>query len=147
MRRAAAAALLTLTLGGCASATWWPFRPAALLLARADRAAERLHYRDALRHYDDFLTRFPEDPEARRALESRDTVAAILTTGEEQTRLRAELTRLRAELTGREAELGRLRDDVMRLRQELLSRQAESDRLRADLERLKQIDLKLERRR
>jgi hypothetical protein len=140
VRRAAALAFLALALGGCVSATWWPLRPAALLLSRADRDAERLRYRDALVHYDEFLTRFPDDPLASRALESRDTVAAVLTT-------REELARLRTELAQREAELGRVRDDVARLRQELLVRQAESDRLRLDLERLKQIDLKLERRR
>lgn len=147
MRRAAAALALALALGGCVSATWWPLRPAAVLLSRADRAAEQLRYRDALRHYDDLLARFPDDPLAPGALESRDTVAAIVTTREEQTRLREELTRLRTELAARESDLTRLRDDVTKLRQELQTRQAESDRLRTDLERLKQIDLKLERRR
>jgi hypothetical protein len=147
MTRALGALALALTLGGCVTATWWPLRPAAVLLSRADRAAEQLRYRDALRHYDDFLARFPDDPLAARALESRDTVAAVVTTREEQARLREELTRLRAELAVRETELGRLRDDVTKLRQELLTRQAESDRLRTDLERLKQIDLKMERRR
>jgi len=132
--------LLVATMTGCASWTWWPFRPAAMLLMRADRAADELRFRQALALYDEFLARYPDDVEARRALESRDTVAAIVTT-------REELARLRGELRAREIETGKLRDEVTRLRQELTSRQAESDKLRADLERMKELDLKLERRR
>jgi len=140
LARALAIVLLVTTLGGCATSTWWPFRPAAMLLLRADRAADERRFREALALYDDFLTRYPDDVEARRALESRDTVASIITA-------REELTRLRGELRTREVEAGKLRDEVMRLRQELASRQAESDKLRADLERMKELDLKLERRR
>jgi hypothetical protein len=140
LTRALAAALLVVTVAGCASWTWWPFRPAAMLLMRADRAADELRFRQALALYDEFLTRYPDDVEARRALESRDTVAAIVTA-------REELARLRGELRMREIEAGKLRDEVTRLRQELASRQAESDKLRADLERMKELDLKLERRR
>jgi hypothetical protein len=132
--------LLVVTLSGCASWTWWPFRPAAMLLLRADRAADELRFRQALVLYDEFLARYPDDVEARRALESRDTVAAIVTT-------REELARMRGELRARELEAGKLRDEMTRLRQELASRQAESDKLRADLERMKELDLKLERRR
>ena len=139
-KRVLAAVLLVAALGGCASWTWWPFRPAAMLLLRADRAADELRFRQALALYDEFLARYPDDVEARRALESRDTVAAIVTT-------REELARLRGELRAREIETGKLRDEVTRLRQELASRQAESDKLRADLERMKELDLKLERRR
>jgi len=139
-RRVLAAVLLAAALGGCASWTWWPFRPAAMLLLRADRAADELRFRQALALYDEFLARYPDDVEARRALESRDTVAAIVTT-------REELARLRGELRARELETAKLRDEVTRLRQELASRQAESDKLRADLERMKELDLKLERRR
>ena len=140
LAHALVAVLLVAMLGGCASWTWWPFRPAAMLLLRADRAADELRFRQALALYDQFLARYPDDVEARRALESRDTVAAIVTT-------RDELARLRSEVRARELEAGKLRDEVTRLRQELASRQAESDKLRADLERMKELDLKLERRR
>ena len=145
--RVLAALLLAAALGSCTTASWWPFRPAAMLLMRADRAADELRFRQALALYDEFLARYPDDVEARRALESRDTVAAIVTT-------REELARLRGELRARELEAMKLRDEVNRLRQELASRQAESDKLRAesdklrtDLERMKELDLKLERRR
>lgn len=140
LARALAMVLLVTTLGACATWTWWPFRPAAVLLLRADRAADERRFREALALYDDFLTRYPDDVEARRALESRDTIASIITA-------REELARLRGELRTREVEAGKLRDEVIRLRQELASRQAESDKLRADLERMKELDLKLERRR
>ena len=141
-RRALARALVALalatTLGACAYSTWWPFRPAAMLLMRADRAADELRFRQALALYDEFLARYPDDLAAPRALESRDTVAAIVTT-------RDELSRLRGELRARESEATKLRDEVARLRQELTSRQAESDKLRADLEKMKELDLRLER--
>jgi hypothetical protein len=112
LAHALAAVLLVATLGGCASSTWWPFRPAAMLLLRADRAADELRFRQALALYDEFLTRYPDDVDAPRALESRDTVAAIVTT-------REELSRLRNELRVRELEGAKLRDEVARLRQEL----------------------------
>jgi predicted RNase H-like nuclease (RuvC/YqgF family) len=137
---ALAVVLVAGALGGCATSSWWPFRPAAMLLVRADRAADELRFRQALALYDEFLTRYPDDAAAARALESRDTVAAIVTT-------REELARLRSELRSRESEVTKLRDDVARLRQELMSRQAETDKLRADLERIKEMDLRLERRR
>jgi len=137
---ALAVVLVAGALGGCATSSWWPFRPAAMLLVRADRAADELRFRQALALYDEFLTRYPDDAAAARALESRDTVAAIVTT-------REELARLRSELRARESEVTKLRDDVARLRQELMSRQAETDKLRADLERIKEMDLRLERRR
>ena len=137
---ALAVVLVAGALGGCATSSWWPFRPAAMLLVRADRAADELRFRQALALYDEFLTRYPDDAAAARALESRDTVAAIVTT-------REELARLRTELRARESEVTKLRDDVARLRQEVMSRQAETDKLRADLERIKEMDLRLERRR
>src|SRR3989454_6060001 len=130
--------LLAAALGGCATWSWWPFRPAAMLLIRADRAADELRFRQALALYDEFLARYPDDAEAARVLESRDTVAAIVTT-------REELIRLRSQLRARESEVTKLREEVARLRQEVSSRQAETDKLRADLERLKQMDLRLER--
>jgi predicted RNase H-like nuclease (RuvC/YqgF family) len=137
---ALAVVLFAVALGGCATSSWWPFRPAATLLVRADRAADELRFRQALALYDEFLTRYPDDAAAARALESRDTVAAIVTT-------REELARLRSELRARESEVTKLREDVARLRQEVTSRQAETDKLRADLERIKEMDLRLERRR
>ena len=137
---ALAVVLVAGALGGCATSSWWPFRPAAMLLVRADRAADELRFRQALALYDEFLARYPEDAAAARALESRDTVAAIVTT-------REELARLRSELRARESEVTKLREDVARLRQEVMSRQAETDKLRADLERIKEMDLRLERRR
>jgi chromosome segregation ATPase len=138
LARALVVVALAGALGGCVSSPWWPFRPAAILLMRADRAADELRFRQALALYDEFLARYPDDLEAPRALESRDTVAAIVTT-------REELSRLRGELRARESEAAKLRDEVARLRQELASRQAESDKLRADLEKMKELDLRLER--
>jgi septal ring factor EnvC (AmiA/AmiB activator) len=140
-------ATLVSALTGCASWTWWPLRPAALLLQRANRAADELRFRQALALYDEFLTRYPDDIAAPRALESRDTVAAIVTTRDELTRLRNELRARELESAKLRDEASKLRDDVARLRQELASRQAESDKLRADLERMKELDLRLERRR
>lgn len=147
-------ATLVSALTGCASWTWWPLRPAALLLQRANRATDELRFRQALALYDEFLARYPDDVAAPRALESRDTVAAIVTTRDELMRLRNELRarelesgKLRDDAAKLRDEASRLRDDVARLRQELASRQAESDKLRADLERMKELDLRLERRR
>lgn len=122
MRRWLAALLVTLALGGCAIG--WPFGDASTLLAHADRLADRKQYESALRAYDEFLTRFPGDPAAPRALKSRDAVASIVTA-------RTELARLRSELAARDAELAKLRQ--------------ETERLRADLEKLKDVDLNLER--
>ena len=123
MTRRLAVALLALLLAGCATAGW-PFGVATTLLARADRLTDRQQYEPALRMYDEFLTRYPGDPAAPRALKSRDAVASIVTG-------RAELARLRSELAARDAELAKLRQ--------------EAERLRADLEKLKEVDLKLER--
>jgi septal ring factor EnvC (AmiA/AmiB activator) len=140
-------ATLVSALTGCASWTWWPLRPAAVLLQRANRAADELRFRQALALYDEFLTRFPDDIAAPRALESRDTVAAIVTTRDELTRLRTELRARELESAKLRDDAAKLREDVARLRQELASRQAESDKLRGDLERMKELDLRLERRR
>jgi len=157
-RQALAAIVVVVVLGGCAS---WPFRPAAMLLMRADRARDELRFRQALALYDDFLARYPDDPEAAHAVESRNTVAAIVTTRDELTRLRSELrareseaakareeaAKSREETARLRDEVAKLRDEVARVRQELSTRQAESDKLRADLERMKELDLRLERRR
>ena len=123
MRPLLAAVLVAMTLTGCAGAEW-PLGGATSLLARADRLADRQEYEPALRAYDEFLTRYPADPSAPRALKSRDTIASIVTA-------RGELARLRSELAARDAELAKLRQ--------------ESERLRTDLEKLKEVDLNLER--
>ena len=123
MKTVLAAAVVSLLVGGCASADW-PFNGATSLLSRADRLADRQQYEAALRTYDEFLARYPNDPAAPRAQKSRDTIASIMTA-------RAELARLRAELAARDGELARLRQ--------------ETERLRADLEKLKEVDLNLER--
>jgi hypothetical protein len=125
MRRLVAVAVVSVMLAGCAGAEW-PLGggAASSLLARADKLADRQQYEPALRTYDEFLTRYPTDPAAPRALKSRDTIASIVTA-------RGELARLRGELAARDAELAKLRQ--------------ESERLRADLEKLKEVDLNLER--
>jgi hypothetical protein len=117
--------------GGCggwtASWSWPPWqRPGGEALALADHHVERGEYAQAVAAYDAYLTKYPEEPEAKRALQTRDTLAAIVAA-------RAELERLRAELAKSESDATRLRDELARLR--------------ADLERLKQLDLGLERRR
>ena len=130
MMRALTAVALTVTLSGCAS--WpWPLTRGAALLAEADRLAREGQWPRAVAAYDEYLTRYPDSGAARRALESRDTLAATLTARAELTRLRQEVMQLREELARREG-------DLLRERQE-------AERLRTDLERLKQIDLKLER--
>jgi hypothetical protein len=117
------AALAVVALTGCAGAGW-SSGGAASLLEHADEMADRQQYERALRAYDEFLTRYANDPAAPRALKSRDAVASIVTA-------RTELARLRSELAARDAELAKLRQ--------------ETERLRADLEKLKDVDLNLER--
>jgi hypothetical protein len=120
--------LLGIAVAGCAVL---PFGPGATLLDRADRLARDGSWQEAVRAYDEYLTTYPGSWAAGRALESRDTLAAILTARAELARLRQEVTRLREDLARRET-------DLVRVRQE-------ADRLRIDLERLKEIDLRLER--
>jgi hypothetical protein len=128
--RALAGLGLALALAGCAS--WsWPGSPSAALLDEADRLAREGQWSRAVAAYDEYLARYPDSGAARRALESRDTLAATLTARGELTRLREEVMHLREELARREV-------DLVRVRQE-------AERLRSDLEKLKQIDLKLER--
>ena len=146
MSRAPAVLLLIATTAGCAS---WPVSSGGgpALLARADHQAREGAWEDAVATYDEYLARFPDAAAAPRALESRDTLAAMLVARSEVARLRAEVMQLRAELAQAREDLTRREGDLVRTRQELATRQAEADRLRADLERLKQIDLRLERRR
>jgi hypothetical protein len=128
MRRALPALLLAAAVAGCAG---WPFGVGPVRLAEADRLAREGDWRAAVAAYDDYLARYPDAWEAPRALESRDTLAAMLTARAELARLRQEVVRLRDELARREQDLTRVRQ--------------EADRLRSDLERLKQIDMQLER--
>jgi len=123
MRRALVALLLTAALAGCASI---PFGRGATLLADADRLAREGDWSGAVAAYDNYLSRYPDAWAAPRALESRDTLAAMLSA---------------------RAEVMRLRQEVARLRDELARREVDLARLRSDLERLKQIDLRLERNR
>ena len=123
MRGIVVLVLLTVVAGGCATVDAL-FTDSASLLSRADRFADRQQYEAAMRTYDEFLARYPNDPAGARALKSRDTITSIVTA-------RAELARLRSELAARDGELARLRQ--------------EAERLRADLEKLKEVDLNLER--
>jgi ubiquinone biosynthesis protein UbiJ len=127
MRRRLALAVLALVLVGCASGGL-ALDGAAALLARADGLADRQQYEPALRAYDEFLSRYPGDPAAPRALKSRDAIVTA----------RAELARLRSELAARDAELAAREAELVKLRQL-------TERLRADLEKLKEVDLNLER--
>jgi chromosome segregation ATPase len=150
--RAPAVLLLMATTAGCAS---WPVTDGGpALLSRADHQAREGAWQDAVATYDEYLARFPDAAAAPRALESRDSLAAMLIARSELARLRAEVMQLRAEVIQLRAELAQARQnltrregDLARTRQELATRQAEADRLRVDLERIKQIDLRLERRR
>jgi hypothetical protein len=84
--------------------TWPPSQsPAGTALARADRLADRGEYAPAVAAYDDYLSKYPDDVDAKRALQTRDALATIVT-------LRGEVTRLREEL-------GKLRSDLERLKQ------------------------------
>jgi tetratricopeptide (TPR) repeat protein len=157
-------ATVALILAGCAASS----SASRELLVEADRLVERGNYQEALEVYDALLQRFPRDRSAWRARASRDTVAGLLETRQELTRVREETTaaerelgRLRDDVRAREGELARLRTeliarevDLARLRQELAARQAElarfaseTEQLRLDLEKLKNLDLRLERRR
>jgi hypothetical protein len=131
------AVTLALAAAGCATAGW-PFADSATLLARADRLTDRHQYDAALRMYDEFLTRYPSDPAAPRALKSRDAVASIVTA-------RAELATARAELATARADVARLKNDIAARDAELAKLRQETERLRADLEKLKEVDLNLER--
>ena len=103
-RLAAALVLLATAAGGCASWSAWtssrpPWQtPAATALERADRHAERGEYAQAVAAYDEYLARYPDDGEARRALQTRDALATIVTLRQEVTRLRDELAKLRTDL-------------------------------------------------
>lgn len=134
MRDLIAVVALAVAMTGCVSSPPAPVVGYAAVghpaLDRAEVMVARGDFAGALAAYDEFLGRHPDHARARAA---RDTVAQVLVTQAEVTRLREELTRSRDELT--------------KTRQELQARQAEAERLRGDLERLKQIDIKPERKR
>jgi|KBSSwiStaDraftv2_1062776.scaffolds.fasta_scaffold76499_3 chromosome segregation ATPase len=138
--------LLLLSIAGCISL---PILGPTLLLVRADRQAREGAWEEAVASYDEYLSRFPADSAAPRVLESRDTLAAMLTARAELSRRREEVVRLRDELGSLEAEGMRLREDgtrlraeatvlrdeVIRLRDERIHLRAEGSQLREELTR------------
>jgi chromosome segregation ATPase len=141
--------LWLLILAITAGCTTIPIVGPAVLLARADRQAREGAWDDAVRSYDEYLGRFPDDEDAPRILESRDTLAAMLTARAEVARRREEVTRLQDELTKLEdegtrlredgtrqrAEVTTLRDEVIKLRDERVQLRNESGALREELTR------------
>jgi hypothetical protein len=145
------AVLLLIAVTGCVSA---PVIGPSLLLARADRQAREGAWEDAVASYDDYLARFPDEGAAPRVLESRDTLAVMLSAQDDLARQREEVARLRAELaalkdegtrlreggTRLRAESTMLRDEVIRLRDERTQLRDETTQLRRELTR-RQDDL------
>jgi hypothetical protein len=125
--------LLVIT-AGC---TTLPIVGPAVLLARADRQARDGSWREAIGSYDEYLGRFPDDADAPRILESRDTLAAMLTARAELTRRRDEVTRLQDELSKLEADGTRLREDGTRQRAEATVLRDEVIKLRDERSRLR----------
>ena len=149
MRGLALVVLLALAAGGCSSwwtpkwppSTWMPApRPAAKLLADADRSVSEGKYQDALEAYDEILAKYPDAEEAPRASARREPLADLIAA-------RAQISRLATAVRNQENDLARLRSELARSRQEIQRLTEESEKLRADLEQLKRIDIDLERRR
>ena len=132
--RSLAGLLLLGVIAGCVS---MPILGPTLLLSRADRQAREGAWAEAVASYDEYLALFPDDGAAPRALESRDTLAAMLTARAELTRRREEVARLREELDGLQAEGTRLREDRTRLRAEATVLRDEVIRLRDEAIRLR----------
>ena len=109
----------------------------ALLLARADRQAKEGAWEEAVSSYEQYLARFPDSSAAPQALESRDTLTAMLSAQAELTRQREEVTRLRDELTALKDEGTRLREGGTRLRAESTVLRAEVIRLRDERTQLR----------
>jgi hypothetical protein len=128
--------LWLLILALTAGCTTIPIVGPAVLLARADRQAREGAWDDAVRSYDEYLGRFPDDEDAPRILESRDTLAAMLTARAEVARRREEVTRLQDELTKLENEGTRLREDGTRQRAEVTILRDEVIKLRDERVRL-----------
>jgi len=113
MSRTPAVLLLMATTAGCAS---WPFGGGgATLLSRADHQAREGAWEDAVTTYDEYLARYSDTAAAPRALESRDTLAAMLVARSELTRLRAEVMQLRAELAQLREDMTRREGDLVHL--------------------------------
>jgi len=133
VRRALGVAVIVVAVGGCAWIPLKPVPPGAAALERADNLARGGAWEDAVSAYAQYLARYPDAEDARRAAASRDTLRALLQARAEGARLREEMARLRDELVKRDS-------DLVRVRQE-------AERLRTDLEKMKEIDFRLERRR
>lgn len=110
-RRAACRLVVLLLLAATAGCASTSFLGPTRLLERADRQAWDGAWEQALKSYDEYLARFPDDASAPRALESRDRLVAMLTARTEVTQWREEVTRLRDEVN-------RLRVERMHLREE-----------------------------
>jgi chromosome segregation ATPase len=130
--------LLLVVLGAGAGCASWPIVGPAILLARADQQAREGAWHEAVASYDAFLARFPDDRAAPRALDSRDTLAAMLTARAELTRRRDEVTRLSAEISGLRDEGTRLREDHTRLRAEATVLRDEVIRLHGERTQLRE---------
>jgi tetratricopeptide (TPR) repeat protein len=128
---------MIVVLAGCTS---WPVGRSVALKEQGDRLIAEGQYAAAVRAYDEFLARYPDNHEAPRVLARRDAIAGLLGA-------REEIARLQGELGVRDGELGRLRQEIARLTAESERLRSEADRLRADLEKLKRLDIELERRR
>jgi hypothetical protein len=138
-RHGAAGALATAALlmlaSGCVS---WPVVGPSLLVARADQQAAEGAWHHAIASYDEFLERFPDDRLARRVLESRNSLVAMMTARAELTRQRDEAVRLREDVTELRDEGSRLREDRIRLRDETTLLRWELIRLRNEQRRLRE---------
>ena len=125
---------------GCVSA---PVIGPALLLARADRQAREGAWEEAVASYDDYLARFPDDGAAPRVLESRDTLAAMLSAQADLARQRDEVARLRDELAILKDEGTRLREGGIRMRAESTVLRDEVIRLRDERTQLRDETMQL----
>ena len=126
--------LLAATAGCVSSAILGPER----LLARADRQAQEGAWDQALRSYDEYLARFPDDRSMPRAVESRDRLIATLTARNELTRWREEVARLRDEVNRLRAERMRLREERTQLYEEKRELHEEKSQLHEEKTQLHQ---------
>jgi hypothetical protein len=128
---------MIVVLAGCAS---WSAGRSVALVDQGDRLIAEGQYAAAVRTYDEFLARYPDDRDAPRVLARRDAIAGLIGA-------REEIARLKAELGVRDGELARLRQEITRLTAESERLRGETDRMRADLEKLKRMDIEQEQRR
>lgn len=143
----AAAVVVTVALGGCASFG------AAGLVERGDRLAVAGDLPAALRAYDDALAQGVAGATETRARAGRTTTAAALAA-------RDELQGVRDDLARRESELARVRADIQKLTRDLSARDGElsrakqdltrlageAEQLRSSIEDLKRLEIRMERR-